>query len=256
MRHLFSPEGEAALVAALQYQPLLAFDFDGTLAPIVPRPGDARVSRAVAGRLSQLMRWLPVAIVTGRRVEDVRERLGFVPSYVVGNHGAEDEADPAVGQALCEALDSARELLLQREPVLKAAGVSVEDKQQSIALHYRLARDRDRARQVIDEVLEGLGPTLTVFGGKLVVNLTPADAPDKAHAVRTLVARSGAGGALFAGDDLNDEPVFAAAAPHWLTIKIGREPAHTRAAFFLENPAEMALLLERILGLVPKLLAR
>jgi hypothetical protein len=165
-------------------------------------------------------------------------------------------ADPAVAQALSEALESARELLAQREPVLRAAGVSVEDKQQSIALHYRLARDRERARQVIDEVLQGVGPTLTVFGGKLVVNLTPANAPDKAHAVRSLVARSGAGGALFAGDDLNDEPVFAAAAPHWLTIKIGREPAQTRAAFFLENPAEMALLLERILSLVPKLLGR
>ncbi|WP_022979063.1 trehalose-phosphatase [Ideonella sp. B508-1] len=256
MRHLFSSEGEAALVAALQYQPLLAFDFDGTLAPIVPRPDDARVSLAVAGRLSQLMRWLPVAIVTGRQVDDVRERLGFVPSYIVGNHGAEDEADPAVAQALSEALESARDLLAQREPVLRAAGVSVEDKQQSIALHYRLARDRDRARQVIDEVLQGVGPALTIFGGKLVVNLTPADAPDKAHAVRSLVARSGAGGALFAGDDLNDEPVFATAPPHWLTIKIGREPPQSRASFFLENPAEMALLLERILAMLPGRISR
>jgi trehalose 6-phosphate phosphatase len=255
MRHLFSQEGEAALVAALQYQPLLAFDFDGTLAPIVPRPDDARVSLAVAGRLSQLMRWLPVAIVTGRRVDDVRERLGFVPSYIVGNHGAEDGPTrrwrrpcPRPWRAHASCWPSASRCC--------APPVSVEDKQQSIALHYRLARDRERARQVIDEVLQGVGPTLTVFGGKLVVNLTPANAPDKAHAVRSLVARSGAGGALFAGDDLNDEPVFAAAAPHWLTIKIGREPAQTRAAFFLENPAEMALLLERILSLVPKLLGR
>ena len=251
MRYLFSSEGEAALVAALQYQPLLAFDFDGTLAPIVPRPDDARVSLAVAGRLNQLMRWLPVAIVTGRRVDDVRERLGFVPSYIVGNHGAEDEAEPSAAAALREALADARELLRRHGPMLRAAGVSVEDKQQSIALHYRLARDRERARQVIDEVLTGVGPALTVFGGKLVVNVAPAGAPDKAHAVRALVARSGAGGALFAGDDLNDEPVFATAPPHWLTIKIGREPPQSRANFFLENPAEMALLLERMLGLLP-----
>lgn len=254
MRHLFSPEGEAALAATLKHQPLLSFDFDGTLTPIVARPEDARLSRAVAGRLEQLMRWLPVAIVTGRRVEDVRDRLGFGPHYIVGNHGAEDDSDPTSTRRLKEALADVRETLRQRRSVLDAAGVALEDKDQSIALHYRLARDREGARAVIDEVLAHVGPSLKVFGGKMVVNVTASDAPDKAQAVRRLVQRSGAGAAVFAGDDLNDEPVFASAAPHWLTIKIGREDSQSRATFFLDNPAEMAVLLERMLSLVPRLL--
>jgi trehalose 6-phosphate phosphatase len=77
MRHLFSAEGQAALVATMARRPLLAFDFDGTLAPIVARPDDARVPTAVQQRLERLGRALPLAIVSGRRVDDVRARLSF-----------------------------------------------------------------------------------------------------------------------------------------------------------------------------------
>jgi len=68
LKHLFSPEGNAALAAALRLQPLLAFDFDGTLAPIVSHPSDARIPAEVADKLRQLARRLPVAMAdsTGR----------------------------------------------------------------------------------------------------------------------------------------------------------------------------------------------
>jgi hypothetical protein len=91
MKRLFTPEGEAALTDTMRRQPLLAFDFDGTLAPIVARPDDARVPPAVAHRLQRLAGRLPVAIVSGRRVQDVRRRLLFAPWRIVGNHGAEDD---------------------------------------------------------------------------------------------------------------------------------------------------------------------
>ena len=84
MQHLFTPAGEAALVATLQRRPLLAFDFDGTLAPIVARPDDARISQAVGQRLRALAAQLPVAIISGRLVADVRERLSFEAPYVIG----------------------------------------------------------------------------------------------------------------------------------------------------------------------------
>ena len=74
MKHLFSQQGLQALDAVMRLHPLLAFDFDGTLAPIVTLPDDARVSIGVAQRLDQLARHLPVAIVTGRSVADVALR--------------------------------------------------------------------------------------------------------------------------------------------------------------------------------------
>ena len=90
MQHLFSPKGEAALAALLRLQPLMAFDFDGTLAPIVAHPTDARIPPAVLTRLRALAQRLPVAIVTGRSVADVRARLGFEPHFVIGNHGVHE----------------------------------------------------------------------------------------------------------------------------------------------------------------------
>ena len=69
--------------------------------------------------------------------------------------------------------------------------------------------------------------------------------------MRALVARSGASCALFAGDDVNDEPVFAAAPPSWLTVRVGRDDPTSRARFYLDSPSEVALLLERALANLP-----
>jgi trehalose 6-phosphate phosphatase len=250
MRHLFTPEGKAALAGVLARRTLLAFDFDGTLTPIVVRPGDARLSRSVADRLARLGAILPVAIVTGRRIADVRSRLGFEPACVVGSHGAEDAADPDAAEAHARALDPARALLHDHRASLEAAGVQVEDKHQSIALHYRLAHDRDAARKLIDSLFQSDDRALRLFAGKMVVNITAAGAPDKAAAIRALVARYQADAVLFAGDDINDEPVFAAAPPHWLTLRVGRGGAPSRAAFYLDHPSEMTQLLDRITLLV------
>jgi trehalose 6-phosphate phosphatase len=126
-------------------------------------------------------------------------------------------------------------------------GVLVEDKGQSIALHYRLAHARSRALALIQELLAQPGLSLHSFAGKMVVNVTGRAAPDKAHAVRTLVSRCGASCALFAGDDVNDEPVFVAAPSDWLTVRVGRDEPASRAQYFLDSPVEMALLLERML---------
>ena len=245
LRHLFSPEGEAALAATMARRPLLAFDFDGTLAPIVARPDDARVPVPVARRLDRLAATLPVAIVSGRSIDDVRARLSFEPRWIIGNHGAEDPLVPAPASA--PALDGMRERLARQAEALAAAGVTAEDKAQSIALHYRLARDRERALALIERLIEAPGPGVETYGGKCVMNIVPADAPDKAHAVARLVERAGVESAVFVGDDVNDEPVFARAEPGWLTVKIGREDPNSRARFCLDSPDEVASMLDRML---------
>jgi trehalose 6-phosphate phosphatase len=248
MRHLFSKRGDAALAATLRRRPLLAFDFDGTLAPIVARPDDARVPTAVAARLAWLAARLPLAVVTGRAVSDVRNRLGFSPRYIVGNHGAEDGERADDASELMRALDPLRELLFARAAALANAGVTVEDKALSIALHYRLSRTPDVAVALIRELTSCLPASLQVFAGKMVVNAMAAHAPDKADAVRHLQARSGAACVFYAGDDVNDEPVFDAALPHWLTVRIGRDHRASRAQYFLDSVSDMAPLLERMLA--------
>ena len=250
LRPLLGPQGLAALGALVRAPAVFAFDFDGTLAPIRPRPDDVHVSATIALRLEKLARLRPVAIVTGRQIADVRERLGFAPTWIIGNHGAEDEGDPPAAEYAFRALDALRARLLTREDGLRAAGVMIEDKQQSLALHYRTASDRAVASALIEEVLAGFTPALHVFGGKLVYNAVAADAPDKAVAVRRLIARAGAQAAFFAGDDVNDEPVFAAAQPGWVTVRIGCERSESAACFCIDGPQEMAGVLDRLLAMI------
>lgn len=247
MRHFFSAGGESALEVVMRRKPLLAFDFDGTLAPIVARPEQAYASKAVAARLTALRQHLPVAIVTGRTIDDARERLGFDPTYLVGNHGAQDQSDATRSQVLIGQLAPLREQLRGYQSELAAAGVRVEDKGQSIALHYRLSRDRDQALTLIQSVLVPIEGSLKIFAGKMVVNAMAKDAPDKADALRALVRRSGASCAFFAGDDVNDEPVFAAGQEDWFTVRVGRDDPTSKAKYFLDGPNEMATLLDCML---------
>jgi trehalose 6-phosphate phosphatase len=239
MKSALSPEGLRALRAALRRQPLLAFDFDGTLAPIVEHPDDAKVPVLTSRRLALLARRYPVAIITGRAVADVAPRLRFRPQYIVGNHGAEGLQDARLPRWRA-ALQGLRARIAGEAASLAAAGVHPEDKQFSLALHYRLAPDHDRALQCIARLLDPLEPGLATVGGKCVVNVVAADAPDKGDAVLSLVRRSAAGAAVFVGDDINDEAVFEKAPAHWVTVRVGQEPAQTRAAFRLHSPRQVS----------------
>lgn len=246
MRYLFTPNAVRELQAMLRRRSLLAFDFDGTLAPIVGHPGRARVPLPTLQRLARLARGLPVAVISGRSVADVRRRLGFEPWMIVGSHGAEDPADPDPAR-FARQLEPVRSLLAAAAHALSDAGVSIEDKGASIALHYRLARDRTAAQQAIAAALRAAGPGVSIYGGKMVVNVVVGAAADKAGALRLLVARSGVSAAVFVGDDANDEPVFRANQPDWFTIRVGRDPADSAARYFVDSPSDLPRMLDCML---------
>jgi trehalose 6-phosphate phosphatase len=248
---LLSAAGLDSLAFLARRHALFAFDFDGTLAPIRDRPEDVRIAPSLAGKLSRLAAKVPVAIVTGRRIDDVRQRLGFVPHAIVGSHGAEDHADPRATSKWADALSPLRVHLLASRRELMQAGVKVEDKAQSIALHYRTAPDPDVARAAIDKALSRMPPAVRRFDGKDVVNIVVAQAPDKAVAVRTLLEELGCDALFFAGDDLNDEPVFEAAQADWVTVKIGPD-ASSRARFCLHDQAQVESAVDGLLAVLER----
>jgi trehalose 6-phosphate phosphatase len=110
-----------------------------------------------------------------------------------------------------------------------------------------MAADLGLAQRSIDAALAGLGAEVRTFGGKFVVNLVAAAAPDKGVAMLRLVARANAGAALFVGDDVNDEAVFEIAPSHWLTVRVGRAEGGSRARYFLHAHDEMATLLQQLI---------
>jgi len=252
MTYLFSPAGQAALRDFITHSTLIAFDLDGTLAPIVADPADITIEDELRRALIQLDSLAPVAIITGRSRADALPHLGFTPRCLVGNHGA--EGLPGEGSAghdyvrLCLGWKDQLCLLL---PDMAEQGISLEEKGETMALHYRHAPDRGKAQECIATAIAGLQPPPRVVSGIFVENLAPLDAPHKGTALESLMGQQGCGRAIFVGDDITDEDVFRLANPAILGIRVGRE-GESRAGYYLHGQHEMGRLLQEMIGLLIK----
>lgn len=227
---------------------LCAFDFDGTLAPIVTQPDHARMPLPVLQRLTELAQHAPIAVITGRSIADIRPRLGFEPDYLIGNHGLEGLpgiSSPATQHAaLCKAWKAALQEVLRDNGAVP--NIWIEDKTHSLSVHYRLTRDHCVAQAWLTAMFEQLLPEARVIGGKCVFNLLPPDAVDKGGALEALMQACGARHALYIGDDVTDEDVFRLARPDILTVRIGRS-AESAARFHLNHRLDMVRLLDDLL---------
>jgi trehalose 6-phosphate phosphatase len=216
IRDLLAPSARAALATLARDRALLAFDFDGTLAPIVDEPARAQLRPDTRALLRVAALLYPCVVVSGRSRADLAPRLAGVPLVAwVGNHGAEAGFGP-VDRSPRKAVLGWRAALAARLGDL--AGVEIEDKGLSIAVHYRRAADPDAAERAIRAAAEEL-PGARVFGGLRVVNAVPADAPTKGDAIAELLERSGCRTALYVGDDVTDEDAFRA--PGVVGVRIG-----------------------------------
>ena len=248
MRYIFSPQGESVLNQFIRPETLLAFDFDGTLAPIVTHPESATTPTSVGLAMKRLCEIATVAIITGRSIQDIRERLGFTPKHIIGNHGAEGlPGAPPVGEKRAEVAAWESQILSAWESL--PSGVSVETKGHSLTLHYRMAADRESTRIALENLAQSLAPLPRCIGGKCVVNLLPGNAADKFDALLALQRIESAPNAMFIGDDETDESVFRKALPGWLTIRVGHDMP-SAAAFCLNSQNEMVTFIQRIDGLI------
>lgn len=245
MIHLFDPAAATALHSLRERDTLLAFDFDGTLAPIVREPELARMSPVTERLFARLCRVAACAVVSGRARADVTCRLGTAaPLYVVGNHGSEGDDAPEARDGV---LVQVREFL-ERE-LQGLVGVVVEDKRHTLSIHYRNAHDRTAALGDIERVLVRITQPLRRQDGKAVINLLPANAPHKGDALLALCERHGAKHALFVGDDVTDEDAFGLTGELGLvTVRIGR-CANSSAKYYLTEQAEIDRFLESLLSM-------
>lgn len=248
MPDLWSNSGQAALRRLGASRSLLAFDLDGTLAPLVLCRADAAVPTGTAAHLRSLARDWPVAVITGRRVDDARQRLGFSPRYLVGNHGAERQGLP-MPHALSRLLDPCRALLRQHAAAMRDHDVELEDKGLSLALHYARAEQPERARAWLTALSAAWDAGLRSSHGHRVLNVTPSTAPHKGDALLSVMRHCGAERALVVGDDSNDEAAFACAPRGSVSVRIGPKDTPTTARFRLTTQQQMEPLLCRLLEL-------
>lgn len=251
MKHLLSRENREVLAQLAWSRVLVAFDFDGTLAPIVSARDDAGMRTRTRELFEHVCGLYPCAVISGRSKADVASRLGSAQiKYVIGNHGLE----PGSGLSEFEG-EVRRARTLLDESSLGLLGIDLEDKRYSLALHYRRSRNKRAARAQILTAIAALPVAMRVVPGKLVVNVVPARAPNKGEALLELRGVEGADTALYVGDDVTDEDVFELDQPgRLLTVRIG-ESRSSAAAYFLRDQREMDRLLAKLAALRQKRVA-
>jgi trehalose 6-phosphate phosphatase len=242
MRNVLEPAARPALDAVARAPHLVVLDFDGTLAPIVDDPAAAAIPGSTRALLRLVSLLYPCAVVSGRARADLAPRLAGLPlAAIVGNHGAEAGFGP-VDRSVREAVLSWRAAL--GEALGRRAGVHVEDKGLSLAVHYRAAPDRGEARRAARDAAAGLRGA-RVFAGRCVLNVVPADAHDKGAAIEALAARLGVPRAVYAGDDVTDEDAFRSRAVT-TGVRVGRTHASAAPWYVPAQPDVDGLLRELV----------
>jgi trehalose-6-phosphatase len=207
----------------------LFLDIDGVLAPIVPRPEDARVPDETRVELRRLAgRYRLVACVTGRQSSVAREIVGVPALTYVGEHGLELNPE-------------AREWGPRIHAFAAAAPWPAEPKPLSAAFHYRTALDEAAARATLETVAaQALAAGFRTRWGRMVLEVLPPVDASKGTAVRSLLEETGLRRALYAGDDTTDLDGFAALD--------GLEVAVRVAVVSAEGPSELGRRADLLVG--------
>jgi trehalose-phosphatase len=230
---------------------LLCCDFDGALAPVFDNPAAATLSNEVRAPLADLAGGgkVTVVVVSGRSAGDLRSRADVPGLIVAGNHGLElagpdwEYTDPAVAESapavrqLGETLNRALE---------NFAGVNVEEKGLSVAVHYRHAApdQHDAIRSAVHGVLANSTHPFVLTAGRACFDLRPRVFWTKGEMVKWLLAKVERPAALvvFVGGDPTDEDAFAAL-PDGITVRVGSGP-ETAAKYHVDGPDGVRKFLE------------
>jgi trehalose-phosphatase len=230
-------------------------DYDGTLTPIVSHPEKASLSDSMRQALQALVIRAPIAILSGRDLDDVRQRVNIGAIIYAGSHGF-DIAGPGglrkqVAAEFLPSLDLAEKEL--EKAVAEIAGARVERKRFSIAAHYRNvnASDVPKLEGAVSEVA-ARHRELRRMEGKKVYELLPDIDWDKGKAVLWLLETLGLGRAkvrpIYIGDDRTDEDAFRALEKSGLGILVSEEPRPTAARYSLKDPAEVERFLRELVA--------
>lgn len=213
-------------------QPAVFLDYDGTLTPIVDRPGDALISAGMRDAVRDLAGRCPVCVVSGRDRRVVQDLMVLDDLIVAGSHGFDihspdgGEIQRSLGAEFDGLLDTVKARL--REEAAPFDGAMVEEKSAAVAVHYRLVSEDDRPniKEIVDSVLAEHPDELKVTPGKMVYEIQPKIDWDKGKAVLYLLEALDLDQEdvipLYLGDDLTDEDAFEALEGRGIGIFIGR----------------------------------
>jgi trehalose 6-phosphate phosphatase len=227
-------------------------DYDGTLTPIVSHPEDAWLSDSMRETLRSLTARVPVAILSGRDLDDVRSRVLVDGIVYAGSHGFDIAGAGGLrrelGDAYLPVLAAAERELRE---ALDIPGAQLERKHFSVAAHYRNVSEKDafKIAAVVDEVA-ARHRELRRINGKKVYELLPDIDWNKGKAVlwllETVELERGNALPIFIGDDRTDEDAFRALEKRGVAILVSDQPQATAAAYWLNDPEEVERFLREL----------
>ena len=239
---------------------LIALDFDGTIAPIVPHPDQAQMlphARPILEALA-LREDTEIALISGRSLADLRARIGIRNVYYAGNHGLEihgpdlDDTVPGALQLMPRVQHCFQQLA---SSVGGSAGVFLENKQLSLSVHYRMIDDPVEQQRVVagvQRVFNRNPDGLRLTTGKRVLEIRPDIDWHKGNALLYIIkeielVRRARMLPMFVGDDKTDEDGFAVIRDAGAGVLVGPADAHTAATSYVRTPDETVELLEQLL---------
>ncbi len=231
----------------------LFLDYDGTLTPIVNAPDMAILSKEIRALILRLKEKTPVAIISGRSLEDVKLRVGIEDIIYSGNHGAEiwDGEKTVINQDHTEKRAFLEELIGRLGAALaRIHGVIIEDKGVTASIHFRMVKPRDLAEflDLFARATEGSETSFRITSGKKVFEIRPLDIWNKGDAVNWINKNFYPGRkTIYIGDDTTDEDAYRAIKDGGLSLSVGTSP---ESDYFLKDQSEVKRFLEFLLGVL------
>lgn len=248
------------ITTQLQNSPvkILMLDFDGTLASIVKFPEKAKLSQEIKNLLIKISKkqGFYLAVISGRSLKDLREKVGLKHIIYAGNHGLEGDIlkekylFPIPDEKLV-VLKIIKEQLNQIARQFK--GVFIEDKGFVLSLHYRLLASKyvpvvksTFERFIKPYIWDGL---ISVLAGKMVFDIYPKVGWNKGSFAKLVIDKiqrqaKTPPAAIFVGDDITDEDIFRKL-ERGITVKVG-DDEQSQAKYRLKDTDDVLRFLEWI----------
>ena len=243
-------------------RPVVFLDFDGTLSDITAHPDSATLVDGAAEALRALAEQCPVAVISGRDLADVRERVKVDEVWYAGSHGLELMAPDGTYHENAGAADLigtlARAACRLAEMIGDISGIELEHKRFAVAVHYRNAdpADIDRVTAAVRSL--GRSEGLRTTAGRKVIELRPNLYWEKGTTLNWLLERIQASDCtadaasvlpIYIGDDITDEDAFDAVQFDGVGIVVRHDEHGDRpsaALFSLESPSTVVEFIGRL----------